>query len=149
MVSIKNLAKDALEGEFEYPELKDFKVKLRLLSNTKLQNIIKDSTKTQMNKKTMKLEEVFDNDKFVETFTKETVVGWSGLKASYLPELMPADISGVENPDEEYLDFDEENALMLMKASSEFDRWVNSITSELGNFNKPLSKKSQSALKDG
>lgn len=138
MQSIRQLAREKKENEFDYPELEGFKVKLCLLSNNYIQKLISESTKQVLDKTTYKTKEEFDKDKFIELFTKEVVVGWTGLKAKYLPSLMPADIEDVEDKEAE-LEFSYENAVDLMTHSGDFERWVNVVTSELSNFNKPRS----------
>lgn len=141
-MNLNSLTRDKKVEEFEFPGLEGFKVQLCMLSKNYIQRLIAKSTKTTYDKKNYQPREEFDNDKFLELFTKEVVKGWEGLKASYLPDLLLADISQIENPDEVYLDYSQENAVDLMTKSTDFERWVNTVTSDLGNFNKPQSKES-------
>ena len=56
------------------------------------------------------------------------------LYLDYLEQLAPVDLTG-QKPDDE-LGFTPENALYLMKNSSNFDGFISEQVSDLGNFSK-------------
>lgn len=116
----------------EYPGLPGFSIDLCFLSRETLQSIRKKATKTSF-KNRQPLEELND-DLFLELYVKASIKGWKGLKLSYLEQLAPVDLS-TEDPESE-LDYTEENALYLMKASSNFDAFVSEQVTDLGNFSK-------------
>lgn len=118
--------------EVEYPGMPGFEVSLAFLSRETLQTIRKKSTKTSF-KNRQPVEELND-ELFLELYVKATVLGWKGLKISYLEQLAPIDSSGLDPNDE--LEFSEENALFLMKNSSNFDAFVSEQVTDLGNFSK-------------
>ena len=73
-------------------------------------------------------------DKFLTENCKAVIKGWTGLKYSYLEELLLVDISKL-NPEDE-LPWSQENAETLMKNASDFDTWLTETVSELENFTK-------------
>lgn len=116
--------------ETEYPGLPGFFVKLNFLSRETLQNIRKQATKTVF--KNRKLEEETNDDLFLELYVKNAITGWKGLKLGYLEQLAPVDLANKDRDEE--LDYSIENALLLMKNSTDFDNFVTNTVSDLGKF---------------
>ena len=119
---------------FDYPGCDGFSVDLVFLSKETQQDLIKKSTNTKFNPRTRKPEETFDDELFLQLYVKAIIRGWKGLKLKHLNELVLADI-GSQDPEAE-LDYSEENAIELMKASQAFDNWVSDMIGDLGNFTK-------------
>ena len=88
----------------------------------------------KLNRKTRAFEEILDEEKFIIEYVKAVIKGWSGLKYSYLEELLLVDISSL-NPEDE-LPFTQENAQTLMKNATDFDTWVTEVVGDLENFTK-------------
>ena len=63
---------------------------------------------------------------------KSTVKGWKGLQIGFLEDLLLVDLKG-QDPETE-LEYTEENALLLVENSSEFDNWLNEVVFDLENF---------------
>lgn len=131
-VSLKSLLVPSKNIEVEYPGMPGFVVSVAFLSRETLQNIRKKSTKTSF-KNRQPVEELND-DLFLELYVKASILGWKGLKIAYLEQLAPIDVSGL-NPEDE-LEFSDENALYLMKSSSNFDAFISEQVTDLGNFSK-------------
>lgn len=131
-ISLKSLLVPSKTVEVDYPGLSGFKVTLSFLTREALINIRKKSTKTSF--KNRQPVEEFNEQLFLELYAKAAIKGWSGLKLSYVEQLAPVDLSG-QDPDAT-LAYTEENALYLMKESSEFDAFVSEQVSDLGNFSK-------------
>jgi len=131
-ISLKTLLVPSKTVTVEYPGLPGFSIDLCFLSRETLQSIRKKATKTSF-KNRQPLEELND-DLFLELYVKASIKGWKGLKLSYLEQLAPVDLSGEDSESE--LDYTEENALYLMKASSNFDAFVSEQVTDLGNFSK-------------
>ena len=129
-LSLKNLLVPSKSVEVEYPGMPDFKVQLSFLSRETLQQIRKKATKTTF-KNRQPVEELND-ELFLELYVKATVKGWSGLKLAYLEQLAPVDLTGHDKDAE--LEFSEDNALYLMKNSTNFDSFVSEQVTDLGNF---------------
>ena len=129
-LSLKTLLVPSKTVEVEYPGLPGFKVKVSFLSRETLVSIRKKATKTAF-KNRQPVEELND-EIFLQLYVKESVKGWSGLKLSYLEQLAPVDLTGQDMEAE--LDFSEENALFLMKNSSNFDAFISETVTDLGNF---------------
>jgi hypothetical protein len=103
---------------------------LAFLSRETLQTIRKKATKTTF-KNRQPVEELND-DLFLELYVKASIKGWSGLKLKYLEQLAPVDLTG-QDADAE-LEYNEENALYLMKNSTNFDSFISEQVTDLGNF---------------
>ena len=116
-LSLKSLLVPSKTVEVEYPGFPGFKIQLAFLSREILLNIRKKSTKTTF--KNRQATEDFDEDTFLKLYVEASVKGWSGLRLGYLNQLAPVDLSGLD-PDD-FLEFSEENALYLMKNSSNFE----------------------------
>lgn len=136
-ISLKSLLVPSKDVEVEYPGMPGFKVKLTFLSRESLISIRKKCTKTTF-KNRQPIEEL-DDELFLKLYVAATVKGWTGFKLSYLEQLAPVDL-GSADPDSE-LAYSEENALTVMKSSTDFDAYVSDIVSDLGNFSKSSSKK--------
>ena len=129
-ISLKTLLVPSKALEVEYPGMPDFKIQVAFLSRETLQQIRKKATKTSF--KNRQPVEDLNDELFLELYVKASIKGWSGLKLSYLEQLAPVDLSG-QDPDAE-LDYSEENALYLMKNSTNFDTFISEQVTDLGNF---------------
>ena len=136
-ISLKTLLVPSKTVEVDYPGLIGFKVKVNFLSRETLVSIRKKATKTAF-KNRQPVEELND-ELFLQLYVKEAVRGWEGLKLSYLEQLAPVDLTG-QDPEAE-LEFSEENALFLMKNSSNFDAFISETVTDLGNFQTSSEKK--------
>jgi hypothetical protein len=136
-LSLKSLLVPSKSVEVEYPGMPGFVISLAFLSRETLLNIRKKSTKTSF--KNRQPVEEFNEDLFLQLYVEASVKGWKGFKLSYLEQLAPVDLTGQDLDNE--LEFTPENALFLMKNSSNFDAFVSEQVSDLGNFSKTSSQK--------
>ena len=136
-LSLKTLLVPSKSVEVEYPGMPGFVVNLAFLSRETLINIRKKSTKTSF--KNRQATEEFNEDLFLQLYVDSAVKGWSGFKLAYLEQLAPVELAGQDMNAE--LEFTPENALYLMKNSSNFDGFVSEQVSDLGNFSKTSSNK--------
>ena len=134
MSILKNLIVDKATIEVEHPTLEGFFVNVNFISKEKMRKLLDRSTKTTFSKKTHKPEEEVDNDMFLSIYSKSLISGWRGLKTRYLTELVPVDLTG-EDLDKE-IEYTEEDALDLLKGSTDFDNWLSSVVSDITVFNK-------------
>lgn len=135
-ISLKSLLVPSKSVEVEYPGLPGFKVNIAFLSRETLLNIRKKSTKTTF--KNRQASDDFNEELFLQLYVENAVKGWSGLKLSYLEQLVLVEL-GNQNPEDE-LEFTAENALYLMKNSSNFDAFVSEQVTDLGNFSSSSNK---------
>lgn len=135
-LSLKALLVPSKTVDIEYPGLPGFVVTVSFLSRETLINIRKKATKTSF-KNRQPVEELND-ELFLQLYVKESIKGWDGLKLSYLEQLAPVDLTGQDMDAE--LEFNDENALFLMKNSSNFDAFVSETVTDLGNFQKSNAK---------
>jgi len=102
------------------------------LAREELLKLRKKCVSTKFDKKTRQPEEVLDEEKFLVEYCRAVIKSWSGLKFSYLEELLLVDVSAYD-PDDE-LPYTQENAELLMKNSNVFDSWVTETVGDLENF---------------
>jgi hypothetical protein len=95
------------------------------------------STKTSF--KNRQASEEFNEDLFLQLYVENAIKGWSGLKLTYLEQLAPVDLKD-QNMEAE-LGYSAENALYLMKNSSNFDAFISEQVTDLGNFSTTSSSK--------
>jgi hypothetical protein len=131
-LSLKSMLVPSKEVSVEYPGMPGFEVNICFLSRETLQNIRKKATKTTF-KNRQPVEELND-DLFLELYVKGSIKGWRGLKLRYLEQLAPVDVS--DQDQEAELEYNEENALYLMKSSVNFDSFISEQVTDLGNFSK-------------
>lgn len=136
-LSLKSLLVPSKAVEVEYPGMPGFIVHIAFLSRETLLNIRKKSTKTTF--KNRQPTEEFNEDLFLQLYVENAIKGWSGLKLTYLEQLAPVDLTGQDMEAE--LEYSAENALYLMKNSSNFDAFISEQVGDLGNFTKSSSQK--------
>ena len=119
--------------EVDYPGLEGFKLNLSFLSREELVKLRKKASKlTYKNRQSI---EELNEDLFLKLYVEATVKGWSGLKYKYLNQLLLVDTSAIKNLDS-CMAFSLENAILLMKNSSDFDAFISDAVSDLQVFSK-------------
>ena len=134
-MSLKNLIVNKAQIDIEHPLLDGFVVTVNFISKDKMRKLLDRSSTTKFSKKTHKPEETLDNDIFLNMYSKALISNWTGLKYSYLNELLPVDLSSITDL-EELVDYTEEDALDLLKGSTDFDTWLSDAVSDITVFNK-------------
>jgi hypothetical protein len=136
-LSLKTLLVPSKSVQVEYPGMPGFMIDLAFLSRETLLSIRKKSTKTSF--KNRQASEEFNEDLFLQLYVENAVKGWSGFKLTYLEQLAPVDLK--EQDMEADLGYSQENALYLMKNSSNFDAFISEQVTDLGNFSTTSSSK--------
>lgn len=129
-LSLKSMLVPSKTNVVEYPGMPGFEVTISFLSREILQSIRKKSTKTTF-KNRQPIEELND-ELFLELYVQNAIKGWKGLKMSYLEQLAPVEVSADQADSE--LEYTQDNALALMKASTSFDSFISEQVTDLGNF---------------
>ena len=137
-ISLKTLLVPSKATTVDFPGFDGFTVDVTFLSREELVKIRKKATNGSF-KPRQGLVEEFDEDLFLKLYVDASIKGWNGLKLSYVNQLAPIDMTG-QNP-EDILDFDAETALMLMKASADFDAFISATVSDLSVFTKDSGNK--------
>ena len=132
MSKIKNLVAKETTSWVEFPDIDGFEIQLAYLNRDDLMKIRNRSLTFKFNKRTRQREEEVDNDKFLEAYAEKAIKDWRGLKAKHLPILFPADISSMD-PDEK-IEYDEEDALELLKNSTIFDQFITDCMNDFEQF---------------
>jgi hypothetical protein len=131
-MELKSLLVDSKTTWVEFPGLNGFEVELANLSRKELVALRKRCTSNKFNRKTRAFEEVLDDDKFVKQFTDASVKSWKGLKLKYLEDLLLVDLE--DNDPEGEMEYTQENAMILVENSNEFDNWLNEVVFDLEHF---------------
>lgn len=137
--SLQSLLTPSKVVEVDYPDKPGFKINVAFQSREELIKLRKKCITTKYDRKTRQPVEELNEDLFIKNYVGSVIKGWAGLKYSYLPDLMLVDLSSIRDLDEE-LEYTEENALLLMKNSTEFDGFISDVVSDLSNFSKFASK---------
>ena len=132
MSKIKNLVAKETTSWVEFPDIDGFEIQLAYLNRDDLMKIRNRSLTFKFNKRTRQREEEVDNDKFLEAYAEKAIKDWRGLKAKHLPILFPADISSMDP--EENIEYDEEDALELLKNSTIFDQFITDCMNDFEQF---------------
>lgn len=131
-MDLKNLMVDTKSAWVSYPGMDGFEVHVVNLGREKLMALRKSCIETKFDRKSRLQIEDLNEKKFVREFTAATIKGWKGLTLDYLEQLMLVDISGQDPATE--LDYSEENAVLLVSNSADFDTWLNEVVFDLENF---------------
>lgn len=131
-MELKNMLLPEKTVTFDFPGCKGFKIDLTFLSKESNQKIFKKCQKQEIDPKTRKPVEKFDDDLFLELYVGAIIKGWTGLKLKYLEELVLLDVP--EDQEDDELEYSSENALELMRNSVIFDNWISEVISDLANF---------------
>jgi len=134
MDNLKSMLLPEKKVTFDFPGCEGFKVDLAFLSKESNQAIYKKCQRKEFDTATRQPIEVFDDDLFLTVYVKSIIKGWKGLKLKYLTELVLVEVP--EDQEDDELDYNDDNALHLMKNSVIFDNWVAAQISDLGNFTK-------------
>jgi len=137
-ISLKSLMKPSMTVSIDFPGMNGFSVDLCYLAREELLALRKKCVSKKFNRSTHQAEEIIDDDKFLTEYVKGVIKGWTGLKLSYLEELLLVDTEGMD-PDQE-LPYSLEEAEILMKNSTSFDTWVSESLGDLENFTKNKSQ---------
>lgn len=134
-ISLQSLLTPQKVVEVDYPGYTGFKLKIAFLSREEIIKIRKRCTVTKFDKRSRQPLDELDDELFLKNYVTAVVRGWTGLKFKFLQELMLVDLSGVQDLEAE-LEYNEENALVLLKNSSEVDGFITEVTGDLANFTK-------------
>lgn len=134
-ISLQSLLTPQKVVEVDYPGYTGFKLKIAFLSREEIIKIRKRCTITKFDKRSRQPLDELDEELFLKNYVNAVVRGWTGLKFKFLQELMLVDLSGVQDLEAE-LEYNEENALVLLKNSSEVDGFITEVTGDLANFTK-------------
>lgn len=138
-ISLAKLVVPTLEGTFEFPGFPGFNVNLCFISREELVKLRKKASRTKIDKKTRQTVDEVDEELFLQVYVESVVKGWEGLSLETLAQLMPMDLSSVKDKTE-LVEHTAENALVLMKNSPDFDRFVTDNISDLQTFTTASSK---------
>lgn len=117
-----------------FPGMQGFSVDIVYLSKEESKRIREKSKNISFDQKTHQPVEGIDDDLFTSLYVKKALTGWTGFKYEYLKELILVDEDAL--PEEGELPYTENNGLMLVNNSTNFDSWLSSVMSDISLFNK-------------
>ena len=129
-LSLKSMLVPSKTNVVEYPGMPGLEITINFLSREILQTIRKKATKTSF--KNRQAVEELNDDLFLDLYVQNSIKGWKGFKMSYLEQLAPVEVA--EGQADTELEYTQDNALALMKASSSFDSFISEQVTDLGNF---------------
>jgi len=131
-MKLKDLMVDTKSAWIDFPGCPGFQVEVANLARKELLTLRKKCIAQKFDRKTRQMVEDLDEDKFVKEFSAATIKGWKGLKLKYLEDLLLVDLNN-QDPDTE-LEYDQEQAEVMVQNSTEFDNWINEVVFDLANF---------------
>jgi len=134
MSKISKLIAKETTAWVEFPDIDGFEVNLRFLSREDLMKVRSQALTFKFNKRTRQREEEVDNERFLEGYSEKAIAGWKGLKAKYLPVLLPVDISAMDANEE--IEYSSEDAIELLKNSTIFDQFITDCMNDFEQFSK-------------
>lgn len=131
-MDLKDLVVDSKSAWVSFPGMPDFEVEVVNLSRKALTKLRKKCTNQKFNRKTRQVEEELDDELFVQEFSRAVVKNWKGLTLDKLSELMLIEVG--DNDPETEVPFNQENAELLVKESSDFDTFINEVCFDISRF---------------
>ena len=95
-ISLKSLMKPSMTVSIDFQGMNGFSVDLCYLAREELLALRKKCVSKKFNRSTHQAEEIIDDDKFLTEYVKGVIKGWTGLKLSYLEELLLVDTEGMD-----------------------------------------------------
>lgn len=117
-----------------FSRFKDFKLRMKYVTREELASIRERSTTINYNRVSRAKEETVNTDTFMDIYLKEAVVGWSGLTYEILSKLVPIETDGLNMSAE--IAYTHEDAMWLVKNSSEFDAFISDTMSQVDLFSQ-------------
>jgi len=130
---LKNIIVNTKTVWVEFPGLKGFEVSIAAVSREVSRKLRTDSEITKIDPKLRVPVTELDEEKFLEKFADAAIKGWKGLQYKYLDQLLLVDSSQIEDLEAE-VEFNQENAMELLKHSQIFDAWINEQVFSIDRF---------------
>lgn len=134
IMELKNLIVESKTITVEHPTLEGFSVEVNYMSRDKVKKITDRATTQKYDKKTHRPVDKLDSDLFLQMYVKALITGWSGLTLGMVKEIAPVDLG--DKSEGTIIEYSEDNALLLMKSSPDFDVWLSTVVEDVVNFNK-------------
>ena len=132
-MNLKGLLLPERTVSFEVAGCPGFEIELTYLSREEMQKLLKKCTTTKFDSRTRKPEETLNEETFSEEYAKRTIKGWKGFKYKHAKQFVL--LQDTED-EEEDIEYNEDNAVFMLKQSSSFEKWVTDMTGDLENFTK-------------
>lgn len=119
---LKDLKLNKNKVSVPYPGIRTFVVELAFIPRDEIAAMREKHLTISFNRLSKAKEETVDVDKFMADYISKAVVGWKGLTYEVIQKLVPAEID--ESVLAQEIPFTTEDALWLVKNSSEFDSFI-------------------------
>lgn len=118
--------------EYEVPGCPGFTISLTYLSKEEMQKLLKKCTHSK--KRGSAFVDELNEDEFIEQYALRTIKGWSGFKIKHVKQFM---LVNDDEDDDSEVEFNEKNAVFILKNSPAFEKLITEFSSEVENFTKP------------
>lgn len=129
---LKDLQINKNEITVEFPRFKQFKLKMRYIPRDELATIREKTVTINFNRVTRAREEQVDTDRFMDSYIQKAVTGWSGLTYEIITALVPVEVD--ESKLQEEIPYSHEDAMWLVKNSTEFDTFISDTMNDVNLF---------------
>jgi len=116
----------------EFPRFKNFKVRMRYVTRDELAEMREKTTSITFDRASRARKEDVDTDKFMDSYIKKAIINWSGLTYETIGALVPVDLTDKNLAEE--IPYSHENALWLVKNSTEFDTFISDTMNQVDLF---------------
>lgn len=129
---LKDLQINTNNIEVEYPRFKSFKLKMCYIPRDEVTDMRDKAVSASFNRLERRREEKVDTDKFMDAYIKRAIVGWSGLTYEIVTALVPVTVDEAKLHQE--ISYSHDDAMWLVKNSSEFDSFVTDTMNQVDLF---------------
>jgi hypothetical protein len=129
---LKDLQINKNEVVVAFPRFKSFKLNMRYIPRDELAAIREKTVTISFNRVTRTREEQVDTDKFMDTYIQKAITGWSGLTYEIITALVPVQVDASKLQEE--IPYSHEDALWLVKNSTEFDTFISDTMNDVNLF---------------
>jgi len=129
---LKNIKLNKNKVKVPYARFKDFVLDLVYLPREELASIREKYKTVSFNPLTRQREESVDVDKFMDEYISKALTGWSGLTYRIVKSLVPSEIE--ESILDQQIPYSHEDAMWLVKNSSEFDAFFSETMNQVDIF---------------
>lgn len=137
-MKLSDIVVDTKSVWVDFEGVPGFSVEVNYIPRTEMTRLIRDSQKSELNRKTRQIEVKLDEDKFIRKLVERAINNWKGLTPKIVDEYF-VPVQYTKETANTNVPFDLDSAVTLIKESSAFDDWLNEKISDLDSFrSKPV-----------
>ena len=129
---LKDIQINTKNIDVEFPRFKSWKLQMCYVPREELTAIRNDAASMAFNTISRQKEEKVDTDKFMDVYVRKAVKGWTGLTYEMVMKLVPVELDESDLTKE--IPYSHEDAMWLVKNSSEFDTFISETMNQVDLF---------------